>query len=92
VELRGIEPLTSAARLHELERFFAVLRHFVTENGSFRLVNRATCDTLAIRASIFVKLQRIVVMAIGDGDDKPDLAPRVIGEGPADIVDVQLDT
>jgi hypothetical protein len=28
VELRGIEPLTSAVRLHELERFFAVLRRF----------------------------------------------------------------
>ena len=26
VELRGIEPLTSAVRLHELEQFFAVLR------------------------------------------------------------------
>ena len=50
VELRGIEPLTSAVRLHALKRFFAVLRGFVSEKCPLQLENPSVCDTLAIRA------------------------------------------
>ena len=35
VELRGIEPLTSAVPLHRLEQFFAVLRPFVAAKIDF---------------------------------------------------------
>ena len=46
MELRGIEPLTSAVRLHDLERFFAVLRYFVAAEAGLWTVSRVICDTL----------------------------------------------
>lgn len=35
VELRGIEPRTSAVRLHELGRFFAAFRYFLAAKIEF---------------------------------------------------------
>ncbi len=49
VELRRIELLTSAVRLHRLKRILAVLRDFVTAECRSQSRNRAVCDTLAIR-------------------------------------------
>ena len=49
VELRGIEPLTSAVRLHKVELFFAFSRRFPAAKHAICAKNLAVCDTLAIR-------------------------------------------